>query len=322
MPADDRIHNAWDDLTDDVAGVAGELTSTLGVKFAGDVEEVGDGDTVEIEVNRTYGVTEAEVACSLFLATLVLRSAERDERVAGAALGTGTIGRLFQKLVGRLKRRATQTQQLALKAHQVAVEQAQLLEQQAELAAAEAHKMAVQAAQAAKEEAIKAAKEAQELANSPSTHGQDDGATTPRRLMEKISPRSPIDIDWSEIELPDVDLPEFLRVEEDWAIELDVKPVDAPGLTDKRSMGMGFFGKSKKLRTGSIPLIDIASVETTEEVRGPLTLGFPTLAVYLRSDGIGRVESVDGCLAALLLHFRSAYIEVVMSNGAKIGGRS
>jgi hypothetical protein len=187
-PAGHRIHHAWDKVTQEAtalgsAGLAGvgDLTAMVGIPgspgalagMLGGVDEVGDGDTVEIEVNRTYGVTEAEVACSLYLAIHTLRRAERDEVVFGAALGYGIIGRLVQQIYARIKLRSNQTLQMALLAQQTALEQAKMVEEQAQLAAAaaqaaavEAQKQAQKAAAAAKAEALRAAKEAQDIAAS------------------------------------------------------------------------------------------------------------------------------------------------------------
>ena len=88
-------------------------------------------------------------------------------------------------------------------------------------------------------------------------------------FLGKLSPSSAhLNIDLTEFEVPDVDLPEFLKIEDAWSIELDIHPVDAPGLMHKSVINsMGFFGSSKKMRTGTINLVDIEGVDTVDEVR-------------------------------------------------------
>jgi hypothetical protein len=80
------------------------------------------------------------------------------------------------------------------------------------------------------------------------------------------------DLDFNDLDfdLPDIEVPEFLKLNEEWALEMDIIPVDAPGLMQRSTPGLGFMGSSKKMKTGRIGLVDIGIVDPSDEVRASL----------------------------------------------------
>ena len=176
-----------------------------------DNDELDEHGRFEIVVNRTFGVSEAQIACMMYSAIKHLHESEDAEQVFGGGDKWWEV--MVGKAMARFQRKANQAQKL--------IEQAQA---EAEKQALQAVKVAQMAADAAQEAAQDAADRAQVAAADAQEAAQGVG-----------SREADITIGVGNIDLTELDLPGFLNTaaQNPLAIVLDVVPVDCTTVKKK-----------------------------------------------------------------------------------------
>jgi hypothetical protein len=127
-------------------------------------DDVESGGEVHLEVKRTYAVTEAHIAASLYVGLKAIWEAEQQEKVLFGSFADTTIGKYIAQACGQAQRQKKVAMKLADKAEERAMALAEEAARLAEEQAMKAQEMAMAAAREAQAAAIAAAKMAEEQA--------------------------------------------------------------------------------------------------------------------------------------------------------------
>ena len=146
-------------------------------------DDVASGGEVHLEVKRTYMVTEAHIAASLYCGLKAIWEAEQEEQVLFGC-SDNFIGKYIAQAFGQAQRQTKMAQSIAQEATDRAVRMAEDAARLAEEQARKAQESAMAAAQASIEAAEAAAKKSLEMAEKAAVESQRMAEEAAKKSLE------------------------------------------------------------------------------------------------------------------------------------------